>query len=80
MPILLNLEMIVDGSTFDNFTIIIIHFLVVFGGMLEIDLGNKVVCFGVDSVIIFQGLKIGVIVLLINKHCLLLIGIYWMAH
>jgi hypothetical protein len=25
-------------------------------------------------------LKIGVIVLLINKHCLLLIGIYWMAH
>jgi hypothetical protein len=53
MPILLNLETIVDGSLFDNFTTIIIHFLVVFGGMLEIDLANKVVCFGVDNVIIF---------------------------
>jgi hypothetical protein len=53
MPILLNLEKIVDGSTFDNFTIIIIHFLVIFGGMLEIDLANKVLCFGVDGVTIF---------------------------
>jgi hypothetical protein len=31
----------------------IIHFLIVFGGILEFDLGNKVVCFGVDGVTIF---------------------------
>jgi len=58
--ILLNLERIVNGGTFDNFTFIIIHSLGIFGGMSKIDIINKVVCFGADGVIVFQGLKIGV--------------------
>jgi hypothetical protein len=50
MPILLNLERTVDGHTFDNLITMIIHYLVIFGGMLETDITNKVVCFGVDGV------------------------------
>jgi hypothetical protein len=56
MPILLNLERIIDGSTFDNFIVIIIHSLV-FGGMSKANITNKVVCFGFIGVIIFQGLN-----------------------
>jgi hypothetical protein len=58
----LNLERIVDKGTYDNLIIVIICSFVVFGGMLETDLINKVGCFGVDGVIVFQGLKIIVIV------------------
>ncbi len=45
VPILLNLERIVDGGTFDNLTVVIIHSLVIFGGMLETNIANKVLCF-----------------------------------
>ncbi len=58
--ILLNLEKIVDGGTSNNLTTIIICYLDIFGGMLKIDLGYKVVSFGVDGVIVFQGLKTNV--------------------
>jgi hypothetical protein len=63
----LNLERIVDKSTYDNLIIVVIYSLVVFGGMLETNLINKVGCFGVDGVIVFKGLKINVTVQLINK-------------
>jgi hypothetical protein len=53
MPILLNFEKIVDGSTFNNFIIVILGSFVVFGRMLETNLINKMVCFGVDIVGIF---------------------------
>ncbi len=53
MPTLLNLERIVDGGMFDNLITMIIHSLVIFGGMSKIDITNKVVCFGVDGVTIF---------------------------
>jgi hypothetical protein len=45
VPILFNLEKIGNGGTFDNLINVIIHFLVVFGGMPKVDLANKVVCF-----------------------------------
>jgi hypothetical protein len=53
VPIILNLERIVNGGTSNNLTFVIIHSLVVF-----CDNTNKVVCFRVNNVIIFQGLKI----------------------
>jgi len=75
MPILLNLERIVNGGTHDNLTSMIIRFLAVFG-----DISNIVVCFGVDSVTIFQGLKIGVTVQLVSKHCPFVVRIHCMTH
>jgi hypothetical protein len=53
MPILLNFERIFDGNTYNNFIIVIIGSFVVFGGILETHLIIKVMCFGVDNVIIF---------------------------
>ncbi len=57
MPILLNLERVIDGNTFDNFIVIIIHSLI-FGGISKASVTNKVVYFGFDGVIIFQGLTL----------------------
>ncbi len=55
MPILLNLERVVDGATSDNFITMIIRYLIVFGGLLDMDIANKVVCFRVDSVTFSKG-------------------------
>jgi hypothetical protein len=78
VPILLNLERIVNGGTSNNLTFVIICSL--FGGMLKIDVVNKVVSFGVNSVTVFQGLKIGVTIQLVSKHYLFVVGIHYMAH
>ncbi len=80
VPILLNLERIVNGSTSDNFTSIIIFFLTIFGGMLETNIVNKVVCFGANYVVVFQGLKTSVIIQLVSKHCPFVVRIHYMAH
>jgi len=55
-------------------------FLIVFGGLLKMDIVNKVVYFGVDGVTIFQGLKTGVTVQLMAKYNLYIVGIHCMAH
>lgn len=68
VPILLNLERVVDGTTSNNFIAMIIQSLIVFDGLLKMDIANKVVNFKADSVTVFQGLKIGVIIQLMAKH------------
>jgi hypothetical protein len=80
VPILLNLERIINGGTFDNLAFTTIRSHVIFGGMSETYIINKVVCFGADGVIIFQGLKIGVIIHLISKHYPFVARIHYMAH
>ncbi len=60
MLILLNLRKFVNGGTYDNLTFIIIFSLVIFGGMPKANIANKVVCFEVNGVTTFQGLKISV--------------------
>ncbi len=69
-----------NGGTFNNLTYVIIHSPTIFCGMLKTNITNKVVYFGVDSVTIFQGLKIGVAVQLVSKHYLFVVGIHYMAH
>jgi hypothetical protein len=49
LSIILNLKIIIDEGTFDNFIVVIIHSLVIFGGILKVDIVNKIVCFGVDG-------------------------------
>ncbi len=80
VPILLNLERIVNGGTSNNLIYVIIHSLAIFRGMLKTDIINKVVYFGVNSVTIFQGLKIGVAVQLVSKHYPFVVRIHYMAH
>jgi hypothetical protein len=45
-----------------------------------VDVINKVVCFGALGVTIFQGLKIGVTIQLMNKHNPFFFSIHYMAH
>jgi hypothetical protein len=80
VPIFISLEKIMDGGTSDNLTNVSIRSLVVFGGMLKIDLANKVFYFGVNGVSIFQILKTSVFVKSINKHYPFFVGIHYMAH
>ncbi len=56
----MNLEKVVDRGTYNNLTIAIVCFLIDLGGLSVVDVANKVVCFGVDGVTIFQGLKTSV--------------------
>jgi len=79
-PILLNLERVVDKGTSNNLTADIVRSFTNLGGLLVVDVANKVVCFGVDSVTIFQGLKIGVTIQLMNKHNPFIVSIHCMAH
>jgi hypothetical protein len=80
VPILLNLERIVNGGTSNNLTSVIIRSLAIFDGTSEIDIANKVVCFGADGVTIFQSLKTSVIVQWVSKHCPFVVGIHCMGH
>jgi len=50
----------VDGGSFDNLTFLIMQSLTNYGGYNEINIANKLVCFGTNGVTIFQGLKYGV--------------------
>ncbi len=79
VPILLNLERIVNKNTSNNFIFVIICSLTIFGGMSKINIANKVVYFGANSVTIFQGLKISVTIQLVNKHRPFVVGIHSMA-
>jgi hypothetical protein len=38
-----------------------VDFIVIYGGLFEGDLASRLICFAIDGVIVFQGLKIGVI-------------------
>lgn len=60
MLILLHLEKIMDGGTFNNIINVNIRSLIIFSGMLETNLVNKVVCFGANGITIFQSLKTNV--------------------
>jgi len=57
VPILLNLQRVLDGATSANLTKFIMQNLVEFGSMTKTNVANKSVCFGTNGVIIFQGLK-----------------------
>jgi hypothetical protein len=57
VPILLNLQRVIDGATFDNLTRLIVENLVKFGGLTETKMTNKLVCYGANGMTIFQSLK-----------------------
>jgi len=51
----------VNEGTFNNLIVVIVRSFTDLGGRLVVDIA-RVVCFGVDDVTIFQGLKTSVIV------------------
>ncbi len=60
IPILLNLQQMVNGASSNNLTSLIVQRLINYGGYSETNITNKLVCFAIDGVTIFQGLKYNV--------------------
>jgi hypothetical protein len=80
VPILHNLQRVLDGAISANLTKFIMWNLVYFGSMTEIDVANKLVCFGTNGVIVFQGFKNGVTTKLMQNHVSFVSGVHCMAH
>jgi hypothetical protein len=60
IPIILNLQRVVHGSTINNLMSFIALSLVDYGCLSEMDIANKLVCFRANEVIIFHDIKFGV--------------------
>jgi mannitol/fructose-specific phosphotransferase system IIA component (Ntr-type) len=61
ISIVINLQKVVDGATSKNIiTNLIVQNLVDFGGLSEIDIVNKLVCFEANGSTILQGVRNGV--------------------
>jgi hypothetical protein len=56
--LLLNLQHVTKQGGFDNPTTMLVNSTTTFGGLYDVDLASKLICFGVDRVMILQGLKI----------------------
>lgn len=76
----MNLENIVDGITSYKLIYVIVCFLIIFGGLIKVNIVNKVVCFEGNDVTMFQGLKKGVIVELMVEDSPYIVNIHCMAH
>ncbi len=76
----MNLEIVVEKGTLNNVIVSFVHSFINLGGLSMVDVANKVVCFGLDNVTIFQGSKTSVIVQSINKHNHFIVDIHCMAH
>jgi hypothetical protein len=58
LPILLNLQRMIDGSIINNLTFLIIQSLVEYGGLNEVNIAMKLIYFGANEVTIFHGVTI----------------------
>jgi len=70
----------IDGSIANNFTFLIIQSFVEYGGLSEVNIARKLICFGVDEVMNFHGVKSGVTIQLMQKHVPFVSDVHYMAH
>jgi hypothetical protein len=70
----------IDGSIANNLTFLIIQSLVEYGGLSEVNIARKLICFSVDEVMIFHGVKSGVIIQLMQKHVPFVSDVHYMVH
>lgn len=84
LPLLLNIYKVVDETIAHNMTSLIAKSLgqhgVNMGGLSEIDIASKLVCFGANGVTFFHGVKGGVIIQLMQKHAPYVTNVHCMAH
>jgi hypothetical protein len=68
------------NSSVNNLTKVIMGSLLIYNGLSDFPLASKLVCFGIDGLITFQGSKISVIVQLKENHAPLMLGVHYVAH
>jgi len=57
IPLLSNVKHVLFGSKVDSLILLIMNSLMTQGGLQEEDLTSRLVCFGVDGVRTFQGIR-----------------------
>jgi len=62
IPLLLNVQQVFSRSRVDNLTLPIMNSLMTQGSLKEEELVTRLVCFGVDGVNTFQGIRSRIIV------------------
>jgi len=70
IPILLNLQKVINGTTFDNFMSLVVWNFIV------IEIANKLICLWANQ-ICFWGLKSSVTTQLTQKHVPFVSGVHW---
>jgi hypothetical protein len=80
IPILLTLEQMVFGATTNNLIKVIVANLLEYQNLFYIDLASKLINFGVDGMLVFQGAKINVIIKLKEKYAPFMLKVYYVAH
>jgi hypothetical protein len=76
LPLLLNMYKVVDETIANNMTFLIVKSLGQHGGLSEIDITSKLVCFGANGITICHG----VIIQLMQKHAPYVSNVNCMAH
>jgi hypothetical protein len=79
-PYFVFVEHILEGSSAQNLTKVIMSFLFNASGLTKVEVPSRLLCFGVDGVSTFQGAEGGVIVQIQDLHVPFLRGIHYMAH
>jgi hypothetical protein len=64
VPILLTFEHSIESGTTANIKSVILVALIMYGGLTNEEIVEWVVCLGLDGVYMFQGVRIGIIVLM----------------
>jgi hypothetical protein len=69
-----------DGATANNLTQTLMGALSKNCGLEAADIASKLVCFGVDGALAFQGSKNGVLKQIKEKYALFAVGVHYCAH
>jgi hypothetical protein len=78
--ILISLYHVLEGSSSNNLTKMIMEALTIKGGMLRHQVVSKLMSFGVDNVNVFQDTKCGVTKHIWDDYAPVSIGVHCMAH
>jgi hypothetical protein len=80
VPMLISLQRVVDGVGANNLTIVIMEALQKGRGLSYVSITHKLLCFGADGVIIFQGTKIDVTKQINTNYEPFSTGVHYMVH
>jgi hypothetical protein len=80
MLILLTLEHLVEGGAIANINNVILAILITYGGLIDEQIFESVMCLGVDGVVTFQGVRLVVTTLMRTQQTRFFIGIHCMAY
>ncbi len=80
IPIFIFLNRVLEGSSSENLTKVIMEMLTIGGGFIKNQITQKFICFGANGVNVFQGTKNGVTKYIHDTYALHSIKVHCMTH